>query len=283
MPFWDPKEEDFLPAGLSPPAGSSRDCQPLAQKEGFSPLPVVSPEELGRLRAGRKVEFIQSGVGSASSSGASSPSGSEVQRIKVTDGLATRVLVFLGVGESVQDRGSDGSRQGRSRRRLRDQTGSSRIGREGSEGPRKSLPWMLLTFHFTLAQPPCLPSFPLKLPQQGMGSRGDRERGLQGLFDSADWKETKGQRRRASRGLQLRPRSAWRPQPHRLRGSHAEDGNRARCRGGPGGSRGRGWGGPGPSCLFPPSVSFAWGTDHRKKQIVCCRLKMRLTLGADGK
>ena len=60
MPFWDPKEEDVPPAGLSPPAGSSRDCQPLAQKEGFSPLPVVSPEELRGLRAERKVEFIQS-------------------------------------------------------------------------------------------------------------------------------------------------------------------------------------------------------------------------------
>lgn len=105
MPFWDPKEEDFPPAGLSPPAGSSWDCQPLAQKEGFSPLPVVSPEELGRLRAGRKMEFIQSGVGSTSSSGASSPSGSEVRRIKVTDGPATRVLVFLGGGRACRTKG----------------------------------------------------------------------------------------------------------------------------------------------------------------------------------
>ena len=73
----------------------------LPSRRGLSPLPVVSPEELGRLRAGRKVEFIQSGVGSASSSGASSPSGSEAWRIKVTDGLATRVLVCVGGGESV--------------------------------------------------------------------------------------------------------------------------------------------------------------------------------------
>lgn len=73
------------------------------------------------------------------------------------------------------------------------------------------------------------------------------------------------------------------PAPPLLRVPHEdEDGNWARCRRGPGWFPGQGVGRAGP-LLFPPSVSFAWGTDHRKQQIVCCRLKMRLTLGADGK
>ena len=141
---------------------------------------------------------------------------------------------------------------------------------------------MSLTFHFTHTLPSCLlfSSFPLNLPQQGTGTRGCQKTGLQGVFDSADHqrpraaadrKEMKGQRWRASRCLQLRHRSARCPQPPGLRGSHAVDGGpgqvqwRARVVLGGGGAGGGG--GLCPSCLFHPSISFAWGTDHRKKCI----------------
>lgn len=46
------------------------------------------PGELGGLKSGRTVEFIQSGIRSESSSGVPSPSRSKVRRIKVTDGPA---------------------------------------------------------------------------------------------------------------------------------------------------------------------------------------------------
>lgn len=81
----------------------------LAQKEGFSPLPVVYPEEAGRLKAGRMVEFIQSAMGSEGSSGAFSPSRGEVRRIKVTDGPATCVLVCVGGREGMGVPGFDDS------------------------------------------------------------------------------------------------------------------------------------------------------------------------------
>lgn len=121
---------------------------------------------------------------------------------------------------------------------------------------------MSLTFHFTFTLPPCL-SFPLSLLSflsRGQGGRGSWKRGMQGLSASADHqrpragadrKETKGQRRRESRCLQLR-RRARRPGPAlswdpRLRvGSGPGPGPGCFCREG-----------CTPSCLLCPSASFS--------------------------
>lgn len=129
---------------------------------------------------------------------------------------------------------------------------------------------MPLTFHFTFTLPPCL-SFPLSLLSflsRGQGGRESWKRGMQGLSASADHqrpragadrKETKGQRRRESRCLQLR-RRARRPRPCSLLGPQAEGGERARAR-----ARVLLQGGLHPILLTLSLSFFFWGTDYRKR------------------
>lgn len=139
MPFWDPKEEDIPPAGALPPAGSSGTASLWPRRRAFSSSQVLGGT--GRVgRAERKVEFIQSGVGVQSSSGASSPSGSESQENKGHRCTGHMCSCVPGSRGACRTEGLTAQDREEFRQRLRDQTGSSRIREEGSEGPRKPLP-----------------------------------------------------------------------------------------------------------------------------------------------